>query len=163
MNIQCCCWRIYSSHRLLCQLLGGLRRNDLNDNVCWEDLIEIGIVAINLIKTGCWKYKVINDECNYLTGSTIRSAWVIIHQDFYFYNETTISEIPFDKYIYIYQSTKLCTFCTSAPVISSSCISSVWPVDAIWRHRPGSTLGQVMVCCLTTSTHCLILSAEFPQ
>ena len=28
--------------------------------------------------------------------------------------------------------------------------------DAIWRHRSGSTLAQVMACCLTVSSHYLI-------
>ena len=32
---------------------------------------------------------------------------------------------------------------------------SLWPSDAIWRHRSGSTLGQVMACCLTAPSHYL--------
>ena len=31
--------------------------------------------------------------------------------------------------------------------------NSVWPGDAIWSHRPGSTLPQVMACCLTAPSH----------
>ena len=27
-------------------------------------------------------------------------------------------------------------------------IKSLWPSDAIWQHRSGSTLARVMVCCL---------------
>ena len=34
-------------------------------------------------------------------------------------------------------------------------INSLWPSDAIWQHRTGSTFSQVMVCCLTTTNHCL--------
>ena len=30
---------------------------------------------------------------------------------------------------------------------------SMWPTDAIWWHRFGSTLGHVMACCLTASSH----------
>ena len=31
----------------------------------------------------------------------------------------------------------------------------LWPCDAIWRHRSGSTLAQVMACCLTAPSHYL--------
>ena len=34
-------------------------------------------------------------------------------------------------------------------------IKSLWPSDAIWRHRSGSTLTQVMACCLTAPSHYL--------
>ena len=34
-------------------------------------------------------------------------------------------------------------------------INSVWPSDAIWRHRSGLTLAQVMACCLTALSHYL--------
>ena len=33
--------------------------------------------------------------------------------------------------------------------------NSLWPSDAIWRLRSGSTLAQVMACCLTAPSHCL--------
>ena len=35
------------------------------------------------------------------------------------------------------------------------CINSLWPSDAIWRQRSGSTLAQVMACCLTAPSHYL--------
>ena len=34
-------------------------------------------------------------------------------------------------------------------------INSLWPNDAIWRHRSGSTLAQVMACCLAAPSHYL--------
>ena len=34
-------------------------------------------------------------------------------------------------------------------------INSLWPSDAIWRHRSGSTLAQVMACYLTAPSHYL--------
>ena len=37
----------------------------------------------------------------------------------------------------------------------NSFINSLWPDDAIWWHRSGSTLAQVMACCLTTPSHYL--------
>ena len=33
--------------------------------------------------------------------------------------------------------------------------NSLWPSDAIWQHRSGSTLAQVMACCLTAPSHYL--------
>ena len=35
--------------------------------------------------------------------------------------------------------------------------NSLWPSDAIWRRRSGSTLAQVMACCLTAPIHYLNL------
>ena len=35
------------------------------------------------------------------------------------------------------------------------CIKLVWPSVEIWRHISGSTLAQVMACCLTAPSHCL--------
>ena len=34
-------------------------------------------------------------------------------------------------------------------------LNSLWRSDAIWRHRTGSTLAQVMTCCLTAPNHYL--------
>ena len=31
----------------------------------------------------------------------------------------------------------------------------IWPSDAIWWHGPGSTLAQVMACCLKAPSHYL--------
>ena len=33
--------------------------------------------------------------------------------------------------------------------------NSLWPSDTIWRQRSGSTLAQVMACCLTAQSHYL--------
>ena len=33
--------------------------------------------------------------------------------------------------------------------------NSLWPSDTIWRQRSGSTLAQVMACCLTAPSHYL--------
>ena len=32
-------------------------------------------------------------------------------------------------------------------------IISLWPSDTIWQHRSGSTLAQVMACCLMAPSH----------
>ena len=38
-------------------------------------------------------------------------------------------------------------------------VNSLRPIDAIWRHRSGSTLAQVMACCLTAPSHYLNTSS----
>ena len=34
-------------------------------------------------------------------------------------------------------------------------LNSLWPSDTIWQQRSGSTLAQVMACCLTAPSHYL--------
>ena len=34
-------------------------------------------------------------------------------------------------------------------------MNALWLSNTSWIHRSGSTLAQVMVCCLTAATHCL--------
>ena len=34
-------------------------------------------------------------------------------------------------------------------------VNSLWPSDATWQQRSGSTLAQVMACCLTAPSHYL--------
>ena len=34
-------------------------------------------------------------------------------------------------------------------------LNPLWPSDTIWLHISGSTLTQVLACCLTTWTHCM--------
>ena len=34
-------------------------------------------------------------------------------------------------------------------------VNTLWPSDAIWRHRSGLILDQVMACCLTAPSHYL--------
>ena len=34
-------------------------------------------------------------------------------------------------------------------------VNSLWPSDTIWQHRSGSTLAQIMACCLMAPSHYL--------
>ena len=65
-------------------------------------------------------------------------------------------------------SVKLWPFCPGGPLFhrmtissaatnirDSSHFNSLWPSDAIWRQRSGSTLAQVMACCLIAPSHYL--------
>ena len=40
--------------------------------------------------------------------------------------------------------------------VVSPLLISQWPRDAIWGYRSGSTMNQVMACCLTATSHYLI-------
>ena len=40
-------------------------------------------------------------------------------------------------------------------IVKQTALNPLWPNDAIWRHRSGSTLAQVMACCLTAPSHYL--------
>ena len=51
-------------------------------------------------------------------------------------------------------STKTCSKSLAVKKPSKTCLT-LWPSDAIWRHRSGSTLAQVMACCLTAPSHYL--------
>ena len=43
----------------------------------------------------------------------------------------------------------------TAPPHCKQWVNSLWPSDTIWRHKSGSTLDQVMACCLTAPSHYL--------
>ena len=49
------------------------------------------------------------------------------------------------------------TICHLTTIARPPCYhrTSLRPSDAIWRHRSGSTLDQVMACCLTAPSHYL--------
>ena len=44
---------------------------------------------------------------------------------------------------------------SQAKITCTRDINSLWSCDALWRQRFGSTLVQVMACCLTVPKHCL--------
>ena len=45
--------------------------------------------------------------------------------------------------------------CNSVPDSFCETVNLLWPRDTIWWHRSGSTLAQVMACCLTATNHYL--------
>ena len=40
-------------------------------------------------------------------------------------------------------------------IVQATLINSLWPSDAIWRQRSGSTLAKAMACCLTAPSYYL--------
>ena len=55
--------------------------------------------------------------------------------------------------------------CTELIQYDPITFNSLWPNDAIWRQRSGSTLAQVIACCLTAPSHypnqCWLIIREF--
>ena len=45
--------------------------------------------------------------------------------------------------------------CSGVTIFSCRKVNSLWPSDAIWPHRSGSTLAQVMAWCLMAPSHYL--------
>ena len=53
-------------------------------------------------------------------------------------------------------SSKICSQQTNIFLLHQNLrINSLWPSDAIWRQRSGSTLAQVLACCLMAPSHYL--------
>ena len=48
-----------------------------------------------------------------------------------------------------------CLALVCSPLPALEWINWLWPSDAIWQHRSGSTLAQVMAWCLTAPNHYL--------
>ena len=79
-------------------------------------------------------------QCCHLTSEVLwyshESTFTVIAHDTFLYNE-------FENYKLL----------TTSP--RGQWLNSLRPSDAIWRQRSGSTLDQVMACCLTAPSHYL--------
>ena len=75
--------------------------------------------------------------------------------------DPTSYNVPRNKQLYIYVRGQQCVRRNmiksndKSDISHSYCLNSLKPSDAIWRPRSGSTLAQVMACCLTTPSHYL--------
>ena len=70
------------------------------------------------------------------------------------FNIIVLDHTLFCFLIYIFtQMVVIITTCSSIHIL----VNSWWPSETIWWHRSGSTLAQVMVCCLKAPSHCLNL------
>ena len=62
------------------------------------------------------------------------------------------------EYIFTKENAFENVVCEAADISSRpQSVYSLWPADALWRHRSGQSLAQVVVCCLTVPSHYLIL------
>ena len=50
---------------------------------------------------------------------------------------------------------KIETYSISSKLFGMQKVNSLWPNDTIWWQRSGSTLAQVMACCLMATSHYL--------
>ena len=50
---------------------------------------------------------------------------------------------------------KICSLPTRPSWSKDRWVNSLWPSDPIWRQRSGSTLAQIMACCLAAPSHYL--------
>ena len=56
--------------------------------------------------------------------------------------------------LFIHENASENIVCEMSAILSRGrLVNSLWLSDAIWRHRSGSTLAQVMACCLTAPCH----------
>ena len=78
------------------------------------------------------------------------------HTYIYIYNSTTINlRCHYDLDIKTSEVETIRARCQRKMTWQDSTINSLRPGDTIWRHRSGSTLTQVMACCLTAPSHYL--------
>ena len=55
----------------------------------------------------------------------------------------------------LFMFTNHAIYLPSNHIVSWIIINSLWPSNAIWRHRFGSILAQIMACCLVAPSHCV--------
>ena len=56
----------------------------------------------------------------------------------------------YNKLLILLKCSKIFLSCSGRIIFNS-----LWPNDTIWQQRSGSTVAQVMACCLTASSHYL--------
>ena len=102
-----------------------------------QTIIFILSFPIALIQLGQWNWFYWN-RCHWNKFHWNRIHWSRFHQN-WFYRK------------WFHQN----WFHQAECLIIMGCINSLRPSDAIWWHRSGSTLAQVMACCLTAASHYL--------
>ena len=87
------------------------------------------------------------------------SFWLSSNKKFIFFHEITADNYEscrrkwLRKFIQVHCNYES-HFYTSSIFHSVESIKSLRPCDATWRHRSGSTLAQVMACCLSAPSRC---------
>ena len=116
-----------------------------------------------------WNWNWTNDhQKQYDTSSMllqILSHFIAIHEFNWTYHPETIRKLWSKCWFFGLCDLKLdgCPWDTSSTllevlrIISKRSVNSLGPRDTIWQHRSGSTLGQVMACCLMAPSHYLTL------
>ena len=90
--------------------------------------------------------------CLMASSHYMNQCWIIISVTHWHSADGNVSETILD--IAHYRMFENYIFQNTA-TSSGQWINSLWPSDAIWWQRSGSTLAQVMACCLTAPSHYL--------
>ena len=90
--------------------------------------------------------------CQMAPSHYLNQCWPIINTDPCQSSEDFTGHLPD---IYQQNMFKNYKFKIAAMFPKDQWFNSLWPWDAIWRHRSGSILAQVMACCLTAPSHYL--------
>ena len=110
-----------------------------NDAVWWPRFLS------KLVKVMAFCLMVPNHYLNqcWLTITRVFCHW--FQDNIYFNTRNSNPQFVFEIY----------TFEIKATCPRGQWVNSLWPSDAIWQQRSGSTLAQVMACCLTAPSHYL--------
>ena len=110
------------------------------------------------------KFLMLGDDflvCNFL--SSITFPWLLM----IFQSSMTFHDFSWKFYVSRFSRfSRPCGNPVACSNISGSCmhqryLNSLWPGDAIWRHKTGSTLAQVMACCLMApSPQCWLIISK---
>ena len=101
-----------------------------------------------------------------MSSHYLKQCWLIVWRTtgnrFQGNQNTTIQKILFQNVICRMAAILLSSQCVNSnqhmaqiTVHGPHTVNSLWPSDAIWQHKSGSTLAQVMACCLTAPSHYL--------
>ena len=111
----------------------------------------------NILDSHCWGYCPDSMSCCQVLSVTL---WLI---DWYFiskkctYINSTYKQIKssmcMQRYMYHLVAARETT--ASLSKLAALMLNSLLPSDTLWQHKSGSTLAQVMACCLTATSHCL--------
>ena len=84
-----------------------------------------------------WLFFLLEMICRFVSNGDFNTAW---NRD-----KIAMSQGFVQRWVTVLQDPWCCTFT----------VNSLRLIDAIWRHRSGSTLAQAMACCLTVPGHYL--------
>ena len=96
-------------------------------------------------------------HCFELTWIIVPILLMNIHNASIHYEMSQYLFKPHDAIMTLCAATIMATSATALPriMVTTYSFNSLWSSDAIWRQGSGSTLAQVMACCLTAPSHYL--------
>ena len=120
----------------------------LTDNSCPTKIYWIKIIVKMSLLVVYFEFKVYVSKCKESVCLVLCAVCICENDlDIYFLLSCILNSMFFNPILIFEFLTNLSTCCHH--------LNSLWPSDAIWRHRSGSTLAQVMACCLKAPSHYL--------